>query len=93
MSTKSDRMYITKNDAVTITAKFDGDMYVMDMKGEKPAKCYSVRKDDLRTLHRRMEHVNVTKLLRTAKLGAVVGLERVEATPKKFTSDTCNLEK
>jgi hypothetical protein len=39
MKIQDDRMYITKDNAVAITAKFDGDMYLMDMKIEKPEKC------------------------------------------------------
>lgn len=38
-------------------------------------------------------HVNVKTLLKTAKTDAVIGLERVEAVPEKFTCDACSLGK
>jgi len=37
----SDLMYISKDNATVILAKFDGNMYVMDMEIERPSKSYS----------------------------------------------------
>lgn len=96
MNTQHDRMYISKANKVAITAKFDGDIYIMDMKIEKPVKGYSAQMENLRTYHRRMGHVNVMTLLKTTNSRnsfAEIGLKKVEATPGKFTCDTCSLGK
>lgn len=93
MNTQGDRMYITKDNAVAVTAKFDGNMYLMDMKIEKREKCYSAGMNNLHTYRQRMGHVNVTTLLKTAKSDAVIGLKKVKVAAEKFQCDACSLGK
>lgn len=72
------------NSNTAITAKFDGDTYAMDIIIKKPTKYYSARMDTLCTYHRRIGHINLSTLLRMAKLNAVIGLERVKAIEKVY---------